>query len=59
MEEIDDCKTVEFCKEQDRKISTIRMGGMMRTLGKNFSDKEFNEIQIKKMKEMDVELDNF
>lgn len=43
MEEIDDCKTVEFCKEQDRKISTIRMGGMMRTLGKNFSDKEFNK----------------
>jgi calcium-binding protein CML len=61
MEEIDDCKTVEFCKEQDRKISTIRMGGMMRTLGKNFSDKEFNEIIDKIENEGDgyVELDKF
>ena len=37
------------------------MGGVMRTLGKNFSDKEFNEIIDKIENEGDgfVELDKF
>ena len=46
MEDINDYKAVfAVCdKDHDGKISATEMGGVMRTLGKNFSDKEFNEI---------------
>ena len=63
MQEINDYKAVfAVCdKDHDGKISATEMGGVMRTLGKNFSDKEFNEIIDKIENEGDgfVELDKF
>ena len=46
IEDIDEYKAAfAVCdKDHDGKISATEMGNIMRTLGKNFSDKEFNEI---------------
>ena len=46
LEDIDEYKAAfAVCdKDHDGKISAQEMGNIMRTLGKNFSDKEFNQI---------------
>jgi Ca2+-binding EF-hand superfamily protein len=48
-------------KDHDGKISAAEMGNIMRTLGKNFSDKEFNEIihEIETKENGYLELDKF
>jgi calmodulin len=48
-------------KDHDGKISSAEMGNIMRTLGKNFSDKEFNEIinEIETKGNGYIELDKF
>lgn len=49
MEDIDEYKAAfAVCdKDHDGRISSTEMGNIMRTLGKNFSDKEFNAIIAK------------
>ena len=44
-------------KDQDGRISAAEMGNIMRTLGKNFSDKEFNSIITKIENEYDGFID--
>ena len=63
LEDIDQYKSVfAVCdKDHDGLISVLEMGKIMRTLGKNFSEKEFDKIikNIKTEKEGYVELHEF
>lgn len=63
LEDIDEYKAAfaVIDKDNDGKISAAEMGNIMRTLGKNFSNKEFNAIINEIETKMDgyIELDKF